>query len=708
MKNFKLSRAVIAAWILIYPSIALSDSSINKVEKISENQELVNLESAFNALIEDKPLAALDHLEKLDKKKPEVLAGRLFASFELNSWKETVELYKELPKTYQSLDGFQSIAIESYIALGNMKEAESMLNKLLKMPPEPDIKKYPEYFQKFQQEKLNTWNRYYVAAFYYKIVKNDFITALEYFKKINHPTLVTEVEIAETYLETNNLQEAGATLNRVLHQLQESETEKKLKIRILGLLGEVEVKSENYIQALLYFREYFALNPDDYALRILYAQIFMKLQRFDLALDQFKKAGKFFKATSSTQIDVIECLVRTNKFEEANQMARDWISQEQVPLVYQIKIARFMIITKYQQLLDTILSKIAEKEVRTIEENQQLILLWLDLGDFDKAHSLANSIQRSLEATPNGLLILAELYSKLSNNEKAQEFTEMAFQSSEGKPSTRKLLEKYEKNIVSIAKDSKILREKLEKDSENIELNLSYVKNLIELGIDSYSSGETKELALSTDLQTAKQTIEKLIKNNKEIPEIYFLQGKIFYLLDKNKEAMEAYQNALKLDVSYVDAYQYLALAEEEIHQENQAIASAENAAKFAPSNAKIWLQLGELLSKQNRFSEAIKVLEKAKKYAPNSPISYIKLGENYLSLKKPELALPFVDAALEISPKNLSAIKLMLLVLYNDSYVNSFKDKQELNKRRLKYLDKIQAISPEEAENIRKRLGIL
>jgi tetratricopeptide (TPR) repeat protein len=118
-------------------------------------------------------------------------------------------------------------------------------------------------------------------------------------------------------------------------------------------------------------------------------------------------------------------------------------------------------------------------------------------------------------------------------------------------------------------------------------------------------------------------------------------------------------------------------------------------------------MQLGSLLDMQKNYSEAINAIKLAQKYSPNAPETYIKLAEIYLKTNNPENSVSNLEKALEISPKNIEAIKLMLLALYDKRYAVSEKDKDRLTANRLRYFDKLEAISPEEADAMRKKLGV-
>lgn len=694
--------SLILAYSLIGKLESSSKTTVDSSKTIDSQQQL---SSAFSALANDQPLKALHLIEKLDQKKGEVLAVRLLVAFELGSWKEVIQFYPQLPPNYRSLDSFRAIMIQAELSLGEKQKAEALLNQLLNAPPEQDQDSFPESFRKFKESKLATWNRFYIAGLYEKIVQKNLNTALQYFQRIPHPTPIVELEIAKTYLETARYEEAEKKLLILLNGVEGKEGEKPMQLQALPLLGESAFYLGDYPQCIFYLQKYFSINPENKTFRVLYAKAWMKLRRFDLALEQFQIYQKAFSLSSKERLAMMECLLHQDRFNEMNRLGKEWVSEGQLSFEYQIQMARLMVITKDFLFVNGILSKISEKPERSIEENQQIILLWLDLGKYNEALSLANMIERGLKKTPQGLLTLSELYSRLSNPEKAYEYAQMAFEKAPLDPDVGAIFESYQKTPVFVAKMVTELEKKLRKDPGNISLRFDYANYLIEQAINDYSSGEIKNLETSNNMKQAKSILEGMEEKSKEFPKFYFLLGKLFYLLNENEKALSAYRQAIKLDPSYVEAYQYLALAEEDLNHLSEAIKAVSMAAKFDPANPKVWLQLAGLLYKHSELPESILALEEAKKYAPGSIEVYIQFGESYLYMKEPGKAIAYLEKALEISPQNLKAVKLMLIALYSEPYVNSVQDKPSLTKRRFKYWDRLQALNPKEAESLHKKL---
>lgn len=666
----------------------------------------IYLEIAFAALSERKPEIAMKWIQKADPSLPEVAAARCFAAFEMNSWKETISLFDGLPKKFQRLDGFQGIAIESYFSLGNVAEGKKMLEALLKMPPSQISGDFPQYVQLFIENRLNDWNRYYIAATYYKVIKKDPDKALDYFNKIENPSFIAQMEKGELYLQVGDPNDAREIFQKVLIEIKGEDQEKSIKKRLLPLLGTCYVKLGYFYDAIPYYREYAALgNPEDQYL-VSYANVLMEVKRYDLALQQFEEIKSRSVLSNQNMVDLIECLVRTDQFEQADKQARDWLSRD-VPLIFQIKALRFLIITKNKAIEDAIFSAIAAKEVRTAEENEQLILLRMELGDYNHALNLADTLRRGLESTPQGLMTLAKLSYKLSNEQEALEFAESALNYDQGNLKIRSFIDKLEHNLVNLARKIRNTKEKLDSEPHNVTLQLEYSQNLINLSIEMVASGEFLEIKQSQDFQTARSILDNLVRDQKEFPKLYFLLGEASYLQDLEAKALSFYEAAIKQDPSYVEALQYIALIYEGKNELQKAIQNVEQAAKFDPSNAEIWLQLANLYTKEEAIPNAIEALKNAIKFAPNASDPYIKIAENYLRIKNPELSIENLNKALQLSPKNILALQLMILTLYDQSFAQTVKDSSDLEKIRLRYLDKLQSLDPDAAKELRERLSI-
>ena len=88
-----------------------------------------------------------------------------------------------------------------------------------------------------------------------------------------------------------------------------------------------------------------------------------------------------------------------------------------------------------------------------------------------------------------------------------------------------------------------------------------------------------------------------------------------------------------------------------ELGHTDEARTRFEQAVRLAPDTALFWNNLGSLLRQQGQWLEAEQNLLKALALDPNEPLVRINLGLLYLSLDRPDLALPHLEAARQLMP---------------------------------------------------------
>jgi tetratricopeptide (TPR) repeat protein len=99
------------------------------------------------------------------------------------------------------------------------------------------------------------------------------------------------------------------------------------------------------------------------------------------------------------------------------------------------------------------------------------------------------------------------------------------------------------------------------------------------------------------------------------------------YEQEQRQEAIAAYQQAINLDSSNVDAYLNLAIALQQEGQTEQAISNYRQVLKLDPKNTVAYNNLGALLVIQGQPSEAIAVYQQAIRQNPKNAVAYYNLG---------------------------------------------------------------------------------
>lgn len=667
------------------------------LESVIENRPLkedIYPRLVFGSFAQGNPDAALDWIEKLDEKHPQAIPAHLFAAFEMNSWNEVLELYEQLPSPYQHLDGFRGIVIDSYTALGEEGKAEVFLKKLLRKPPQSDDSSYSPYFRAFKRKKLDQWNRFYVAGIFYKVVKQNLGQALAYFNKIKNPTLEAEMEKAEVLFQLNRLYEAKEVLLGLYEKSDESQLE--VRARVLPLVGASLEQLGFPVEALPYYSEYFSIKPEETFYRYDYAKVLMQVKRYDLALEQFDRLRKLRALSQDEMLDWLKSLVFSKDFINANKNANQWLTNYEVPLYYQLKLAELMSITKNKALLDYIIEEIPEPSQRSIRDNQELVKLWVMFGNYAQALDTAQLLEKSFSKSSEGLLVLAQLYMRLSQVNAALEFAHKSVQMDPSNYRAVNFIEKYERNSEVIARSVKLLRERAEDNPNSVSLQIDYANDLIELAMEAYLGGAVSKISESYDLQYALKVLEKLKELEQGLPQVFFLLGKAYYLLDQPEQAHKAYEKAIKLDPSYVDANRHIALVFEEAKRYDLAIDAVKQAIQFEPGNPEIWEQLGGLLVQAGNIEDAIVSYKNTIRFAPFDPDSFISLSKIYLDEDNAKEAIRTLEGALSISPENVEALVLMIKALYNPYYADRVDDPEALEKRRIEYYDRLRLIDPE------------
>jgi tetratricopeptide (TPR) repeat protein len=104
----------------------------------------------------------------------------------------------------------------------------------------------------------------------------------------------------------------------------------------------------------------------------------------------------------------------------------------------------------------------------------------------------------------------------------------------------------------------------------------------------------------------------------------------------KMSEAIKYYNQAIKNDPSFFEAYMGLSIAYRESGEYDKALDSVNAAIKLQPDYYQAYYNLGLILEKQNRLDEAIKAYEKFLKGVPGAA-KFSDAKQRILKLKESE-----------------------------------------------------------------------
>ena len=138
-------------------------------------------------------------------------------------------------------------------------------------------------------------------------------------------------------------------------------------------------------------------------------------------------------------------------------------------------------------------------------------------------------------------------------------------------------------------------------------------------------------------------------------------------------QAVEAYQQAIKLDATLASAYRGLARAYVNMGRSPDALAPMQTAVRLQPNDSYTHLDLGITLQNLRRFDEALVEINEAKRLSPRDAAVQNYLGNLFLNMGRTNDALAAYQEALRLNPaqtkyKYNSGLALMQLGRFADA----------------------------------------
>src|SRR5688500_178350 len=132
--------------------------------------------------------------------------------------------------------------------------------------------------------------------------------------------------------------------------------------------------------------------------------------------------------------------------------------------------------------------------------------------------------------------------------------------------------------------------------------------------------------------------------------------GKNYLDQGQAQKALENYQQAAKLAPTDPDVHLNLANAHLRANNAQEAIKSADEVLKLDPNSAAAYFVKGSAYLRLNNFEEAVKALQIAHTLDPSEPAGAFQLGLAHLRLNQFEDAIAFLGDAVRDQPEHPSA----------------------------------------------------
>lgn len=199
-----------------------------------------------------------------------------------------------------------------------------------------------------------------------------------------------------------------------------------------------------------------------------------------------------------------------------------------------------------------------------------------------------------------------------------------------------------------------------------------FAKRKAEASLAEYTAGARYRKPEATDLKIvaldyivlgdfpdADKWLTRALQWNPQDAEGWYHLGRTRYSENRFEEAVQAFQSCLKLEPRNVRAEDNLGLTYEGLGKVDQAIGAYENAIAWqqengtAASSAGPYLDLGSLLLDQNRPRDALPYLQRAAEIAPKEARVHEKLGKAYAGVRRLGEAQKELEEAVKLSPRN-------------------------------------------------------
>ncbi|MEC7839752.1 MAG: hypothetical protein VX777_06910 [Chlamydiota bacterium] len=682
---------------------------LDKLSRKGSISPSVYLRIGFGELQNNSPQNAIEWFSKIPNQTPEVVVGLALAEHQRENWSQAYEYIETLNFPFSQLDLAQSIKVQSLIRMDKISEAEKSLNQFLSSEDTSTYGEFSDSFNILLQKTGHQFDRYLTTSMFYDEGKNNPKEALEYLSKIETPSASILLAKGRIQIKLGKNYDAKKSLQSALTLAKESTISSEILSDILPNLAYVTQKLGQNIESFIYFEDYFNQYPDQNQYRPEYVTTLMSVRRYDLALQQLTTIRNTESFKPTERVAYIESLIHTNQFSKANKDAQKWIKEDpNIDTIHLIKIAQAMVKTKNNTLIEKIINQISAIDHLSSEEAVEFLNLYIFLGDSEKGKTLIVNNLDLFESSSSGLMALANYNSYYGNSENVIKYANMALKID---PSSQKIQEfiaihqPTNNEDAAFNVDSNLFTENNLLNIENIDRSIAIITRKINEAYSEIQNNPQHHVETSSSIELLQPVVDKLSSKIKSIPEIFYLSGKLHYLLNNMHGSKEAYRKAINLDISYSNAYQYLALVYFKNAQLNEAKKQLSYSVKFTPNNSNAWLFLGVIEEEDGALFDSINAYQNSIKYKPNNPVPYLMLGKLELEVNNPEAAKKSLDNSLRLNPNNVTTLKLLLKTLYNPHLYMETTNDTALVTERQKVHDKLHELAPEELKALIEEL---
>ncbi|HBB30302.1 MAG TPA: hypothetical protein DC064_00225, partial [Cyanobacteria bacterium UBA9273] len=173
----------------------------------------------------------------------------------------------------------------------------------------------------------------------------------------------------------------------------------------------------------------------------------------------------------------------------------------------------------------------------------------------------------------------------------------------------------------------------------------------VQVGWELFDKPTTK-LVLILALMSLFWLIKKHEKTSNNRPDITgYHQGNQLQKAQHYEDAIAAYDQALKLNPNYCEAWYERGLTLEKLNQFEEAIASYQQTVQIKPDFYQAWYQQGVVFNQLQQYQEALAAYDRVLEIRPDDCNTWFVRGLMLEAWQNPEAAIASYDKAIEIEP---------------------------------------------------------
>ena len=155
----------------------------------------------------------------------------------------------------------------------------------------------------------------------------------------------------------------------------------------------------------------------------------------------------------------------------------------------------------------------------------------------------------------------------------------------------------------------------------------------------------------ANQFKEALDAFQQVIRLAPDSPAGHLGAGLAYARMGQNEEAVDALQRALRLKPDMPDAYLYLGFSQLALHRDEEALATFRQALRYNPNNALAQVGVGQAYSDMERFDEAVAAMEQATRLKPDFAEAFSALSAAYGNAGRYDDALNASRRAVQLKP---------------------------------------------------------